>query len=87
VLRITQLSGEGRRRLIKLEGELLAPWVEAVRAACTQEDRPSRQLALDLSAVTYVDGLGSQLLLYLVLRGAEIAACSRFIAELLDLEK
>jgi len=87
VLKITQLSGKGRRRTIKLEGELMEPWVGAVRDACTQKDRQSKRLILDLSAVTYADGPGSQLLLHLVGQGAEIVACSSFLAELLDLEE
>jgi len=87
VLKITQHSGKGRRRVIKLEGELLEPWVEAVRDACTRRNRRSKPVVLDLKAVTYADGPGAQLLRELLGEGIEIAACSSFIAELLDMEE
>jgi anti-anti-sigma regulatory factor len=85
MLKITRLSGKGLRRMIKVEGEILAPWVATVRDACTPQERPSEQVILDLRAVTYVDGAGSQLLRDLVAEGIEIGACSSFLAELLDL--
>jgi hypothetical protein len=87
VLKITRLSGRGRVRIIKLEGEVLGPWVGAVRDACTQQDVQSKQLVLDLTAVSYVDGAGSQLLRDLVGEGVQIGACSSFLAELLGLEE
>ena len=74
-------------RLIKLEGELLKPWVEAVLDACAKQGRRPRQVVLDLAAVTYVDGPGSKLLRDLAGAGIEIGACSSFVAELLDLEQ
>jgi anti-anti-sigma regulatory factor len=85
VLKITRLSGKGRVRIIKLEGEVLEPWVGAVRDACTQKGGRSRRLVLDLTAVTYVDWPGLQLLCDLVREGIEIGSCSSFVAELLNL--
>jgi ABC-type transporter Mla MlaB component len=75
-----------RVQTIKVEGELLEPWVGAVRDACTTPDRRSRHLRLDLAAVNYVDAAGVHLLRELMREGIEIAACSRFIGELLHLE-
>jgi hypothetical protein len=86
VLKITRLSGKGRIRTLKLEGEILGPWVAAVRDACTKRGRRSSRLRLDLAAVTYADAVGVQLLHDLVGEGIEIAACSLFIAELLHPE-
>jgi anti-anti-sigma regulatory factor len=74
-------------RTIKLEGEILAPWVATVCDACTPQERPPEQVVLDLRAVTYVDDAGSQLLRDLVAAGIQIGACSSFVAELLDLEE
>jgi anti-anti-sigma regulatory factor len=65
--------------IIKLEGEIREPWVEAVRDACTE-----RSVRLDLAAVSYVDAAGVRLLQNLRREGIEIAACSNFIDELLD---
>jgi anti-anti-sigma regulatory factor len=68
-------------RTVKLEGQILEPWVSAVREACTKRRR--RSLCLDLAHVTYVDAAGVQLLRDLKREGIEIAACSSFVAELL----
>jgi anti-anti-sigma regulatory factor len=88
VLRITRLSPKGPGLTIKLEGELLEPWVGSVRDACAVRDRRPRRLRLrlDLAAVTYVDAAGVQLLRDLMAEGVEIAACSSFVRELLHLE-
>ena len=85
MLKITRLPRHGRVQTIKLEGELLEPWVGAVRDACTTPDRRSRYLRLDLAAVNYVDGAGVHLLRDLIREGVEIAACSSFVGELLHL--
>ena len=86
MLKITRFSQKGRGLTIKLEGEILGPWVGAVRDACTQRGRRSRRLRLDLAAVTYADAAGVQLLRDLLREGIDIAACSSFIAELLHPE-
>ena len=86
MLRITWLSRKGRVLTIKLEGEILAPWVAAVREAYKQRDRRPERLRLDLTAVTYADAAGTQLLRDLIRDGIEIAGCSSFIAELLHLD-
>jgi hypothetical protein len=82
VLRITRLSRKGRGLTIKLEGEIVGPWVDSVRDACTARGRRPRRPRLDLAAVTYVDVAGVQLLRDLVAEGAEITACSGFVGEL-----
>ena len=86
MLKITRLSHQRGRLTIKLEGEILAPWVAAVREACKQRDRRPERLRLDLTAVTYADAAGTQLLRDLMREGIEIAACSSFLAELLHLD-
>jgi anti-anti-sigma regulatory factor len=83
VLKITPLSYKGRVQTIKLEGEILGPWVYTVREACTAQGRRSRRLRVDLAAVNYVDAAGAQLLRDLMREGIGIAACSSFLAELL----
>jgi anti-anti-sigma regulatory factor len=86
VLKITRLFPRGPGLTIKLEGELLGSWVGSVRDACAVRGRRPRHLRLDLAAVTYVDAAGVQLLRDLVAEGAEIAACSSFVGELLHRE-
>ena len=83
MLKITRLSRKGPKLTLKLEGQLLEPWVGAVRDACTKRGRRSGRLRVDLASVSYADAAGVQLLRDLVGEGIEIAACSLFIAELL----
>jgi hypothetical protein len=86
VLKITQHSRNGRVLIIKLEGEILEPWVSSVRDACEPQSRRSQALWLDLAAVTYADAAGIHLLRDLLCEGIEIVACSSFLGELLHLE-
>ena len=86
MLKITRLSHKTWGMTIKLEGEILGPWVGAVRGACTKRGRRSGRLRLDLAAVTYADAAGAQLVRDLVREGIEISACSLFITELLHPE-
>ena len=83
MLRLTRLSRGVPVLTIKLEGQLLEPWVPAVRDACQGRGRRSGRLLLDLAAVSYADVAGAQLLRELVSEGVEIAACSGFVGELL----
>jgi hypothetical protein len=86
VLKITWLTRKGRVPTIKLEGELLEPWVDAVRDACTKAPHRSKRLRLDLTAVAYADVAGTQLLRELMAEGVEIASCSSYVRELLQLK-
>jgi hypothetical protein len=86
VLKITRFPRKGRVLTITLEGEILGPWVGTVRDACTNRGRLSARPRLDLAAVTYVDAAGVELLRDLMAEGVEIAACSSFVRELLQLK-
>ncbi len=83
MLKITRLTQQG---LMKLEGELLEPWVGTVRDACSKESPQSQRPRLDLAAVRYVDAAGAQILRDLINEGAEVVACSTFLGALLRLE-
>jgi hypothetical protein len=71
---------------IKLEGEIRAPWVDTVRDACSTGGRLPGRPRLDLAAVTYVDAAGVEMLRDLMAEGVEIAACSSYVRELLQLK-
>ena len=83
MLKLTRLSRTVRALTIKLEGELLEPWVPTVRDACKQRGPRSGRLLLDLAAVSFADAAGVRLLRDLVGEGVEIIACSAFVGELL----
>ena len=84
MLRITRLTSGDSAQTIKLEGNLLGPWVDEVRGACAQAMARPGRTRLDLAAVTFVDTAGVALLRELIRQGVEIAACSGYVAELLQ---
>ncbi|HVC94894.1 MAG TPA: hypothetical protein VND64_14455 [Pirellulales bacterium] len=86
VLRITQTTTNGEIRTVRLEGKLLAPWMNEVLAACGDFRSPLRVTRLDLSEVDFVDSDGVRFLHDLIREGVEIAACSAFVSELLHLK-
>jgi anti-anti-sigma regulatory factor len=61
---------------LQLEGRLAGPWVEELERswASAVSDRNKRPLRIDLSAVTYVDAGGKDLLKRLYREGAEFVA-------------
>ncbi len=83
MLRLTRIALSHSTQTIKLEGELLGPWVEEVRKACALGTDLSGRTSLDLRALTFVDAAGEGLLRDLIGRGIEVVACSNYVAELL----
>jgi ABC-type transporter Mla MlaB component len=81
VLKITRLLHQGGDLTIKLEGQLLSPWISTVREACACPEGRLKSLRLDLGAISFVDSAGLQLLRDLLREGIEIGTCSRFISE------
>jgi len=86
MLRITRLLKDGTVWL-RLEGKLAAEWVTECRDACAGDLTHGRRPSLDLSAVTFVDRDGVQLLRQLAQEGVAIPLRSNFVAELLNLEQ
>jgi ABC-type transporter Mla MlaB component len=86
MLRITRIAGSDSETLV-LEGKLLEPLLGELRQACARPNGRPICLRLDLSAVTFVDAAGTQLLRELMDQGIAIAACSGFVAVLLHREQ
>ena len=86
MLRITTLN-HAPTVLLRLEGKLTGPWIDELRVAFDRAKRDGRQVRLDLSAVSFVDSNGVELLHELFDNGALVEACSTFVSELLHLEK
>jgi hypothetical protein len=87
MLKITEIVAKNSRPVLKLEGKLLEPWVTEIKEVCSKYCEPTRQPALDLAGLTFVDHAGKRLLEELIGRGVIIADCSGFVAELLHWEK
>jgi anti-anti-sigma regulatory factor len=84
VLKITQQNLPAGVVIVALEGKLLEPWVDEVRglfSATATTGRPR----LDLSALTFVDTAGCDLLQQLLREGVVMESCSAFVAALLRL--
>jgi ABC-type transporter Mla MlaB component len=86
MLRVTRIDSHTNQSIIKLEGKLLSPWVNEVRAACKAAQKNAGQAQLDLSHLTYVDMEGSRLLAELRADGTELTNCSNYVATLLGRE-
>ena len=87
MLKITEVSRSDAAITFKLEGKVLAPWVDLLRRLCTEALGQSKQIRLDLDAVTFLDESGAELMRELVRQGIIIARCSKFIAQLLRMDK
>ena len=83
MLRITRIEQDDAGPVIKLEGKLLGPWVDEVLQACAAANPSAQRPRLDLSAVSYADAAGIDLLRALRDQEVTIVACSGYVAELL----
>ena len=83
MLKMTWLIRVSGVQTLKLEGELLGPWIEEVRKTCSRPAVLPSFIRLDLSAVTFVDSAGAALLHDLIRQGVRMAACSSFVEALL----
>ena len=86
MLRITPVASQDSAPQLKLEGKLIGPWVDELIQACGRFSEATDRLSLDLSAVTFADPAGVQLLRKLLRQGIALAACSGLVAELLHVE-
>jgi ABC-type transporter Mla MlaB component len=86
MLRITRIQGSDETQTLKLDGKLLGPWVAEVRDLCASSGCQPGRMRLDLSGLSFVDAAGAALLQDLLRQGFTVAACSGFVAELLQRE-
>ncbi len=85
MLKISQVTGQDAIPTLKVEGKLRGPWVAELARVCDELQASLGSLRLDLSAVTFLDGPGVELLRGLRSRGITLAACSSLVAELLHM--
>jgi anti-anti-sigma regulatory factor len=86
MLRVTPLH-ESRGPGLKLEGKLLGPWTDELRTACEAVANQTPRPRLDLTAVSFVDASGAELLEELRNMGFELVGCSGYVAAVLRAEK
>jgi anti-anti-sigma regulatory factor len=84
MLRITRQPIDETTILFKLEGKLLEPWIEEMKRSISGS---VTSMKLDLSALTFADSAGIQVLGDLIRDGAKLTDCSGYVAALLQMEK
>ena len=84
MFRITRISGASTT-ILKIEGKLLAPYVDEFESAIGSFSSFSSPMpiSLDLSGLTFVDAAGLEVLTAMIRRGLLVSSCSNFVAELL----
>ena len=82
MLRITQTISD-LNTVLRIEGKLLAPWIDELRTTAETARAGGRSLTLDLARLSYADSAGIALLSELVRQGISVSACSGYIAALL----
>ena len=65
--------------VLRLEGEVVGPWVTEIRRSCDQALATGATLTLDLSDVTFIDRPGIELFRRLIGGGVVVLNCSPFL--------
>lgn len=84
MLKISIVEGRKQRRLV-VEGKLVAPWTDELKAACERagSELNGRELVIDLKNVTPISQQGENLLLELMKQGVRFRGCGVFTNEIL----
>ena len=83
---ITRSEGSDLTHTLKVEGKLLGPLIGELESAWRESDFDPDRVILDLARLTFVDAEGARLRNGLIRNGAQIVACSGFVAEMLHHE-
>jgi anti-anti-sigma regulatory factor len=84
MLKISIVEGRKQRRLV-VEGKLVAPWSEELKAACERAGSglDGRELVIDLKNLTMISQQGENLLLELMKQGGRFRGCGVYTNEIL----
>jgi anti-anti-sigma regulatory factor len=84
MLKISIVEERKQRRLV-VEGRLVAPWSDELKAACegAGSGLNSRELVIDLKNLTAISEEGESLLLELMKQGVRFRGCGVFTNEIL----
>jgi len=72
--------------VMKLEGQVIGPWVAELRTYCELLLGEGSSLSLDMGGVSYLDPEGIALVRQLMTQGVRLDGCSPFLVELLKTE-
>ncbi len=65
--------------VLRLEGEVVGPWVAEIRRSCDQALATGARLTLELTDVTFIDRAGVELFRRLMRAGVVVVNCSPFL--------
>lgn len=65
--------------VLKLEGQLIGPWVNELEQACLVLDDSLETIQLDLLELSFADHNGARLLASLLADRVKLASCSHFV--------
>ncbi len=84
MLKISIVESRKQRRLV-VEGRLVAPWSDEMKAACERAGSglDGRELVIDLKNITTIGQQGENLLLELMKQGVKFRGCGVFTNEIL----
>lgn len=84
MLKISIVERKKQRRLV-VEGRLVAPWSDELKAACERAGSglDGRELVIDLKNLTMINQQGENLLLELMKQGGKFRGCGVFTKEIL----
>jgi hypothetical protein len=86
MLRITPVH-DSRGLVLKVEGKLCGSWTDELRKGCAGLTDLTSRPHLDLSAVSFIDTSGAQLLAELRSKGFALDGCTGFITAVMRAEK
>ena len=81
MLKIAQLEETPGRQTLRLEGQVIGPWVEELRRSCERILEAGGAVTLDLADVSFVDREGVALVHTLAGRQVTLLNSSPFVAE------
>ena len=67
--------------MVRLEGQLIGPWVKELERSCAEERTNGAGLVLDLAGVSFIDNEGLAFLRSLTAGAVALTNPSHFVAE------
>jgi ABC-type transporter Mla MlaB component len=81
MLKIAQIERTPKRQTLRLEGQVLGPWVEELRRSCERILEVGGTVTIDLAEVSFLDREGVALVRALADRQVTLLNSSPFVAE------
>jgi anti-anti-sigma regulatory factor len=80
MLKISENKPDPQTVMLRLEGQIIGPWVDELKQVCAPLAKNGYRLALDLEGVAFVDEAGLSTLARLAEQGAKLLNATPFVA-------